>query len=718
MTFWIRACCFLLVLGAISCRQQEAPAARYVGSTTCQQCHQGEYQAWLGSDHDKAMDKATEETVLGDFSDVTFRSHTGAPTRFFRDGDRFLVETHGADGELAVFEVSYVFGHDPLQQYLIKFPQGRMQCLTVAWDVEGKRWYDLYEGQSIPPGDWLHWTGRAQTWNTMCAECHSTNLQKGYDMEADRYHTTWSEIDVACEACHGPGSNHVAWSKLSKGKQAKDPTLGLTCQPKQYTPGEHVRSCAPCHSRRQMFADIHPGTRPVADFAPQLLNEGVYYPDGQVLGENYVYGSFIQSKMFHNDVSCKDCHDPHSLKLKYEGNKLCAQCHDPVQYDTPKHHFHGDNAGSQCVSCHMPESVYMGIDWRADHSIRIPRPDLTAASGAPDACSRCHSDKPLAFSVEAFVRWYGKDKPEHYGTTLAAAHRGEASAMAELRALVANRDAAELVRATALEELQRYGSPEALQAIDSFHRDASPLLRRTATLATQNVEVLIRQLADPVLGVRIAAIPGLAAAHQDLTETQQQRFAEVRKEYIRAASYTGDMPGSQLNLANVAAALGEMDVAEKHLLRALRLDEKFVPAAMNLATLLNAQRRNGEARALLERVVRLEPSFGEAAFSLGLLLAEMQQYPEAYSYLSRSCLLMPEHPRAHYNAAQLGAFLGKHGEASQFFIQAARLQPSDPQVLRALVDYHRQQGQAELLNELATGGDDALAEAIRRLINL
>ncbi len=189
------------------------PVVTFVGRDKCVDCHKKEYDNWQNSHHDLAMDVADDKTVLGNFNDSIFE-HKGVRTRFFRKGKKFFVNTQGPDGKMKDFEIKYTFGYTPLQQYLIPFPGGRLQSLTIAWDVEKKRWYHLYPEDPIDPEDWLHWTKNAQNWNGMCAECHSTHLQKNFDMETDTYQTTWSEIDVSCEACHGPASNHVEWAEV------------------------------------------------------------------------------------------------------------------------------------------------------------------------------------------------------------------------------------------------------------------------------------------------------------------------------------------------------------------------------------------------------------------------------------------------------------------------------------------------------------------------
>ena len=106
----------------------------YVGSAECARCHPRASADWTGSHHDLAMQIATNETVLGDFADREF-DHTNERFQFFRRGDQFLVNARGADGEPADFEIEYAFGVEPLQQYLVRLPGGRLQALSVAWDT-------------------------------------------------------------------------------------------------------------------------------------------------------------------------------------------------------------------------------------------------------------------------------------------------------------------------------------------------------------------------------------------------------------------------------------------------------------------------------------------------------------------------------------------------------------------------------------------------------
>ncbi|MGA8051250.1 MAG: multiheme c-type cytochrome, partial [Burkholderiales bacterium] len=450
----------------------QAPAS-FVGSTACESCHVAEYRAWRGSQHERAMQHATSDTALGDFDDAKFR-YAGVESRFFKRDGKFFVHTDGPDGKLADFEIQYTYGVYPLQQYLISFPDGRIQALSITWDARpkaegGQRWFHQYPDEKIDYRDELHWTRRAQNWNFMCADCHSTDVRKNYDAAANRFDTKWAEISVGCEACHGPGSNHLAWTR----DKPADATKGLTVtfderrgvswridpasgNAERSAPKEgdvEIGVCAQCHARRAQIAEgYHAGDRFLDHYLPAVLTPPLYYPDGQQRGEVYIWGSFLQSKMYAKGVTCSDCHDPHSQKTRLPGNDVCAQCHLPAKYDTPAHHFHvAGQPGSRCVDCHMPTTTYMVIDPRRDHSMRVPRPDLSASLGTPNACNGCHRDKDAQWAEAALQKRYGHPSRgfQQFAHAFDAAERGAAQAGPELVALVNDPAQPAIVRATA-----------------------------------------------------------------------------------------------------------------------------------------------------------------------------------------------------------------------------------------------------------------------------
>ena len=461
------------------------------------------------------MQKASVTTILGDFANATL-THHGVTTVFSRDGDKFIVRTEGPDGAPHDYEIAYTFGVFPLQQYLIAFPGGRYQALGIAWDSRpkaqgGQRWFPLYPAQILRAGDPLHWTGRDQTWNYQCASCHSTDLKKNYDLAADSYATSWTDIDVACEACHGPGSRHIAWaearaagssgpSQAEPNRQPESRDMGLTTKLERASPGQwqmnpetgiaqrvealnsrELDVCGGCHSRRKVISR-HPsaGTAFLDSYLPALLEPGLYHADGQIDGEVFEYGSFVQSRMYHAGVICSDCHEPHSLALREQGNGLCAQCHLPAKFDVAEHHHHQQgSAGAQCVNCHMPSKTYMEVDDRRDHSIRVPRPDLSASIGTPNACTQCHADQTADWGAQRIAEWFphGRQTRPHFGVALYAGRTGAANAEPLLDALIADQDQPAIARASALALLAPVATPASEAAVKAALADPNPLVR-------------------------------------------------------------------------------------------------------------------------------------------------------------------------------------------------------------------------------------------------
>jgi tetratricopeptide (TPR) repeat protein len=515
----------------------ENTVSTYVGRQTCIQCHQHEAHEWEGSHHDKAMDLATDETVLGNFDNAEI-TYAGIKSRFFKKGDKFFVNTEGPDGKMADFEIKYVFGVDPMQQYMVEFDRtkdmredeiARVQVLRLSWDINKKQWFYIpppneQTDEKLAPDDVLHWTGWAQCWNTMCANCHSTNLKKNYDHNKLMYRTTFSEIDVSCEACHGPGSTHVELAENKTFFWDRKVGYGLA-KLKSDDSDVEIHTCAQCHARQRMLhPEFHPGNEYYDHFANELLRGATYHADGQVMDEDYVFGSFIQSKMYHKGIRCSDCHNPHSLKLKHEGNKACTSCHQhPAgKYDTPAHHFHKDGStGASCVECHMPETTYMVIDPRRDHSMRIPRPDLSVEIGTPNACTRCHIDKDKLpaekrgkltqyldwltkardgdetianeikrvdkWAADNFEKWYGKkdDLEDHFAVAFATIREGKDRSPTKLIALARNKKLPAIIRATAMMELAADSSEESRDAALALLKDRNAQIRASALTRLQ-----------------------------------------------------------------------------------------------------------------------------------------------------------------------------------------------------------------------------------------
>ncbi|MDH5255951.1 MAG: ammonia-forming cytochrome c nitrite reductase subunit c552, partial [Gammaproteobacteria bacterium] len=734
----------LVLLSGAACAPGKPPVApaepTFVGRETCAACHAAQVQAWTGSHHDLAMEEPTARSVRGRFDGVPFEGRSVTAAFMEKDG-RFLIRTSGADGKPAEVGVAYTFGVAPLQQYLVPFPGGRFQAFGVAWDdrpaaAGGQRWYDLYPDQALKPGDPLHWTGLDQSWNYQCAECHSTNLRKGYDAATRTYQTTWSEIDVSCEACHGPGSRHVEWAHASAkagGKPGADPSRGLPIRlpgagiwawddaagkpvrtgeapaagkPRVSAAGE-VEACGRCHARRGVLTEDYAYGEPLlATHAPALLTESLYYPDGQIQDEVFEYGSFRQSPMFQAGVGCSDCHEPHSLKLRAQGDAVCGQCHSPAKYDATAHTGHpvapvgaptGAPGGVQCVDCHMPERTYMGVDRRRDHSLRIPRPDLTVRIGTPNACASCHADRPAAWAAAAVVRWHGPvDTARHYGEIFHAARGGDAAAAPELAALAKDDARPAIVRATALAELARFPGPQLEAGVATGASDREALVRYGAALALEGLPADLRiraagvLLEDPVLAVRAEAARWLAGTSPDLmTASQAAALSRAVDDFRATLAVNADRPEAQLNRGNLEQALGRDVEAESAYRVATELDPSFAPAWANLADATRARGDEAAAGAILRAALIRLPDDAGLHHAAGLARVRSGDLPGALAELERAAELEPDTARYAYVYGVALNSAGETARALDTLAAASRRHPADRDILLALATINR-----------------------------
>ncbi len=704
-----------------------AASPQFLGRDVCSGCHEEQAAQWSGSHHDLAMQAASEETVLGDFDNASL-NHYGVTSSFFRKGETFMVRTEGADGKLRDYPISYTFGVEPLQQYLVEFPGGRLQALSLAWDTRpkergGQRWFHLYPDEQIAHDDELHWTQPSQNWNSMCAECHSTNLEKNYDPAERTFSTAWSEIDVSCEACHGPGSDHVAWAGRKPGWEkhesgmglaislderkrvdwAMDPETGNAVRSRPRDSGREIGMCARCHSRRSPISGNYVHGEPLLDhYLPRLLDAGMYYADGQIDDEVYVYGSFIQSRMFQAGVTCSDCHEPHSLQLRAPGNGVCLQCHAATKYDRASHHFHAPGStGASCAECHMPPRNYMVVDPRHDHSMRIPRPDLSVRLGTPNACNNCHEDESPGWAAGQVRSWYGQAPGgfQSYAQALHDARHAQAHSADSLAALIRDTQTPAIARATALAQIGPYLDAATVDVLTLGLSDTDPGVRAAAVAQLESVPAEMRvrlafpMLEDPVRAVRIEAARSLAPIPTgDLPEHQRLLLDKAVREYIAAQQAMAERPEAQANLGNLYAALGEAEQATVAYETAIDLNPAYVPAYVNLADLYRAQGKEAGAENALRRAARVSPGNADVHHALGLSLVRQQRTQEGVEALRLASTLNPDNPRYIYVYAVALNSTGEPEKAIMTLQGAHNRHPDNRDILSALVAFHRDAG--------------------------
>ena len=754
--------CLLLIAGGVLadwwiCLPSDA-AAEFVGGRRCIECHQTEAKLWQGSHHDLAMDVATPITVLGDFNDATIE-HFGITSRMYRDGNRYMVTTEGTDGKLASFEVKYVLGVEPLQQYMVEFNRpadmpadeiSRLQVLRISWDTKRQKWFYLSPpdvDEKLAPDDQLHWTGIGQNWNHMCADCHSTNLQKNYDLTTDTYHTTFSEMDVSCEACHGPGSVHVQLATAKSLFWDRKRGYGLA-KLKTFSSQPQLHTCAPCHSRRSVIApQFHGGDHYYDHYAVELLAPETYYCDGQALDEVYVFGSFLQSRMYQEGVRCTDCHNPHTTKVKFNDNRLCTSCHahDPAKYDTPAHHRHNvGSPGSLCVECHMPESPFMDVDLRRDHSMQIPRPEVSIQFGTPNACTGCHlenqnvaeekrdqlryyadwlqaardGDEEIQaeinrvnqWSAEHVHQWYGDRHVDPQKQRVKIAHifseawRSEPGADVSLAELASNRRAAPFTRASALNRLGWYTTPARANVSVQLLDDQDPLIRAAAL---RNLSILPRDklleycaplLDDPIRYVRVEAALAMADLQPTaFTGQRREAFVAALDTYRQSMLRNADRATAHLALGSLAERQQDYAAAERAYRTAIRVEPNVSGPRGNLAALLERQRKPDEAQQLraeelrlLARDAQLAPDAAAVQYRYGLALYLAAELDQAESALARAVELEPNTVEFVLALALLYQKLERYADALPLAERAVRLRPENVGYRNVVEELRRQ----------------------------
>lgn len=616
-------------------------------ASACGSCHAEQMQQWQGSHHALAMQPANSSTLLGDFSTAARQGSLAA--KFSRNKQGAWVNLQEGQADPTDHKVEHVFGVEPLQQYLTQAPDGRLQVLPFAWDARaaslgGQRWFTLFEPQSRPPTDRLHWQQPLQNWDGMCADCHATNLQRQYDVQTDRFATQWQAGNVGCLACHTPRNKTItADTESDTGVWQRKPEAA-TARLTMPRDTHYMQGCAACHSLRTPLTDGFQAGQPFLDnFRLSLLEPNLYHPDGQIKEEVYVWGSFLQSKMFAQGVACNDCHNPHTLELQATGDALCGQCHSLPQFAQTQHHGHEQgSSGSLCVNCHMPATTYMGVDARRDHKFVVPRPHLALEFDVPNVCSDCHVDKNANWSAQALHKLHGNPQAltQNQRAVLTSQHSLPASSVAPLSMAVINSVLADstlpqITQASVLAQQARLlPAGEAPVSVATLARLANTpfddaLLALTALdiakLLPTDQRLLVAQssLTAPRRALRVAAADALLGA--PIPAGAQSSFTKAFEELGKAQAQTAWRGEGRMNLALTQQRLGNLAAAEQQYKQSMLIDPYFAPAYINLADIYRQQQRGVEAASLYAQALAAVPDDASLRYSYALHLVRAKQ---------------------------------------------------------------------------------------------
>jgi tetratricopeptide (TPR) repeat protein len=631
---------------------------------------------------------------LGNFNNSTYTAN-GVTNTFYKKDGKFIINTQGNDGQNHDFEVKYAFGYFPLQQYLIEFPNGKMQATRVSWDSRQHKWFHQYPNEKIPPHDWLHWTGNAQNWNTMCASCHSTNLQKNYNVEQDKYNTTFHEINVGCESCHGAGKLHLDYinNDYKRGKKIEGSLIKIALGTPQM---EQINNCAPCHARTASINaeafNASTNTSELLDhFIPEIPSTEAFYADGQANDEDYTYTSFAESKMFNRGVKCSNCHNPHSGKLVLIGNAVCMQCHAKT-YDEPTHTFHATTSeGSQCKNCHMPTKTYMGNDLRYDHTFRVPRPDLSVKYNTPNACNNCHTNKSARWAANAVTKWYGSSRKYHFAEDLILGSLNNDAAEPHLLKLLNDTSTPNIIQATAVHYLKNHVTETSAKALTKSLSHPNAMVRYHALQSLEEfpenvwINSASSLLSDKVKAVRVNAASLYSKIPQEkIPSTLFSSFSNAKNELQQYLFYQTDFSIGNVMLGDYFLKQKDYYNAEKFYLRSLQKDTSLNYVRLNLSTVYAATGKSKEALNILLEAQKIEPKNERTHYNLALLYVELNQPKEAEQCFTKAIKLKSQNPKVYYNFGLLLQQNGNIAKATTVLQKGLTLYPYDADINYAL----------------------------------
>lgn len=626
--------------------QFAAPGQAYADPAQCLECHREAYEAWRGSHHHLANAALRPEDV-----ERLLHRQEGLPRergmRWRRVGETIVLEER--DG--STYPVVGSIGIHPLIQYLHLMEDGRIQAHDVAWDVEREEWFSVFEREDVEPrvsGEWGHWTGQGMNWDANCAFCHMTEYHKAFDPVTNTYDRNWTHMSITCAQCH-PGME-VHMDQIRNGNTAFKEDLSKV---------QVMDYCATCHSRREELTPeaFVAGDRYEDHYRLTLADvEGIYHPDGQVIGENYVYGSLMMSKMGHAGVTCMDCHDPHTAGhiLPFENNALCQRCHGSGLMDAPRidplahSHHPAESTGNLCVECHMPVTHFMGRDGRRDHSFSHPDPQLTIEMGIPNACTNCHNTQSDEWALRYTDEWYGPD--------MNADRRAKARLLNDLFADTSG-TGARLVAALQTEKnrfwkatftsMLRYLPPDAATGdlLRELVEDPEPMVRSAAvrTIGLDSLDPAVQEglLTDEFRMVRLSA----TLASPDLQVAGPEDEAELEA-YLR---HTADSPVGALRYGAYLHSRGQTEAAEQQVRQSVAFEESN-PEAWRLAGIeLHRMGHSGAAMQFLRNALGIDPGNAQVLFNMGLLAYETGETDTALRRLSEAVLAEPRFEDAWYN---------------------------------------------------------------------
>lgn len=691
--------------GLLSCSKEKSP---YTGSVSCRSCHEKFYQLWSTSFHGLAMQPYTPELAQKDLSSQAKPISIGkAGYQAEIEGKVGYVREKSPDGERK-YKIQQVMGGKNVFYFLTPLDRGRLQVLPLAYDVNRKTWYDTTASHlrhSLDRRDEaLDWREWPLTFNTMCYNCHISQLSTHYNLKTDSYHTVWTEPGINCETCHGPAADHIKVLEATpKGKVPEDMKM---IRWKTFTSEQKNDACSPCHAKmRPIASSFNPGDRYFDQYDLITLEDPDFYPDGRDLGENFTLTLWRMSPCVKSGkLDCLHCHTSggrYRFTKAESANNACLPCHAERVQNAPAHTNHpAGSPGNQCISCHMPMTEF-GFMRRRDHSMLPPAPTATVLLKSPNACNLCHKDRDATWADDLVRKWHKRDyqAPILYRAGLIDAARSrDWSRLPEMLRYIAAKSRDEVVATSLIRLLGRCGKAEKWPSIIQALKDPSPLVRSAAAAALeaypapQAREALLEAVGDDIRLVRVNAAMALSRfPEMALRSDDQKKLEKATEEYLASLTSRPDQWSAHYHLGNYYFNRGDLARAMEAYDAALKREPRSIPVLVKAARVQARLGKNDEAEKLLQRALEVDPGNAEAKFNLALLQMEQKKLDDAEKHLRAALKADPEMAEAAYN---LGVLLGKDHpeEAVQHFRKAYDLHPENPKYGFTLASYLNEKG--------------------------
>ena len=678
-------------------RRQADIAGDFSGSDSCRRCHEAEHTQWARSLHvQMTRPVAAGAAILGNFDRVSFADHGRAYTMNVRDGRRFISVSHGGR-PAETFEVHYTLGAKRFQGYLTRLPEGRIYVLPVFWHIAQQRWVDWKEITPVPDGD----HDLRQIWNVTCFNCHATNLDANFDVASKTFKTTWTEMGLTCEACHGPARRHIALMEKweAGGKPAPNAPVEIFA-PRSATPRQVFDMCAYCHgNKNNLFLGFLPGERMEEYALPFLVSEtmpaddpqGDFWPDGRPSRFNRPQALTLSGCFIKGNVTCTNCHvahgsrNEHSLKVPIaQSDRLCTQCHESlaVPANVERHTRHPvASQGSRCIECHMSDVNWRLLIRRRDHTFAAPVPEMTAAYGVPNGCTTCHDGRSPEWASAVLDRWYGDRERRTRAMRVAdifyRAGAGDAAALAGLASLAVDRSHGMLVRASAAEYIGRV-------YVAASGKPADLARAGRSQTSTEGTSLKIEGSSEGARGEGRGAVPpdvttrvvnALIGASSDPEPT-------VRAVAVRSLGAISDRRATMPLVSRLRDDVRLVRVAAAEAL--LWMGVTTMPGAAG-ELLAKAQDEYGQA-------LEIFPDMASNHARRGWLESERGRQVEAARALDIALHLDPQYARAHVYRGVVDVRSGRFDEAIKRWETARSIDPSYPNIGRLIEEARRRSG--------------------------